>query len=451
MIRGNHAATWHQRPGLSGLLHVLGPAFAAAAVTATTHNPAEYAWVFVVTGLICWAARLDNYPIHLMSTARFAVRVGSAMAAAAVAVAPAYLEAVSLAPRAVLTVVAAGIAAAVIAMVDALFTMAAVRIAVIGEASFAELLAHQFADSGVRGFVFATCCSPSTPVDAFAALIRDERIDLVVIENRVLSSPEVERAVDACVELGVRLTDGVTLYERVLGHVPIAVIRSAWFRTVLDPERAATRPRLRRVRDVQVALTLAVVLAPLLLAIAVAVAYADGRPILFRPRRIGTRGQEFELLKFRTMRAAGRQAGSVWAAADDPRVTRLGAWLRRLHLDELPQLVNVLRGEMTLVGPRPEQPEIVEALEREIPYYSRRHLVVPGVTGWAQVRCGYAGTTLGTGWKIGHDLYYLNRRTLTFDALIMVETLRALVADRQYGRTPPDPRFLLRLESDAHA
>ena len=98
VIRGNHAATWHQRPGLSSLLHLLGPAFAAAAVTATTHNPAEYAWVFVVTALICWAARLDNYPIHLMSTARFAVRVGSAMAAAAVAVAPAYLEAVSLAP-----------------------------------------------------------------------------------------------------------------------------------------------------------------------------------------------------------------------------------------------------------------------------------------------------------------------------------------------------------------
>ena len=78
-------------------------------------------------------------------------------------------------------------------------------------------------------------------------------------------------------------------------------------------------------------------------------------------------------------------------------------------------------------------------LEREIPYYSRRHLVIPGVTGWAQVRCGYAGTTLGTGWKIGHDLYYLNRRTLTFDALIMLETLRTLVADRQYGRTPPHP------------
>ena len=88
MIRGNHAATWHQHPGLSSLLHVLGPAFAAAAVAATTHNPAEYTWVFVVTGLICWAARLDNYPIHLMSTARFAVRVGSTMAAAAVAVAP---------------------------------------------------------------------------------------------------------------------------------------------------------------------------------------------------------------------------------------------------------------------------------------------------------------------------------------------------------------------------
>ncbi len=450
MIRGNPSATWHQRARLSGWLYVLGPALAAAAVTATTRNPEECAWVLVVTGLICSGVRLETYPIHLMPTARFAARVGCAVAAATVAVVPTYMNAHGSPLRGIYTVGAAGVAAALIAMVDAVFAMAEVRIAVIGDASFAELLAEQFDDSGVRGFFFATWCSPDTSVEALKATLARKRIDLVVIENRVLGSIEVEHAVDACVELGVRLTDGVTLYERVLGHVPVAVIRSAWFRAVLDPERPATRVRLRRVRDIQIALMVAVVAAPVMLVVAAAVAICDGRPIFFRQRRIGKGGREFRLLKFRTMRSDPRP-GASWATPDDPRITSLGGWLRKLHLDELPQLINVLRGEMTLVGPRPEQPDIVEVLEREIPYYSRRHLVIPGVTGWAQVRCGYAGSTLGTGWKIGHDLYYLNRRTLTFDALIMLETLRTLVADRQYGRTPPHARFLLRTESDAGA
>ncbi len=106
---------------------------------------------------------------------------------------------------------------------------------------------------------------------------------------------------------------------------------------------------------------------------------------------------------------------------------------------------------MTLVGPRPEQREIVEALELEIPFYSRRHLVTPGITGWAQVKCGYAGSMLGSSWKIGHDLFYLSRRSLLFDALIMIETFPVLVRDRQYGRRAPDPHFLLSFEPAANA
>jgi lipopolysaccharide/colanic/teichoic acid biosynthesis glycosyltransferase len=298
--------------------------------------------------------------------------------------------------------------------------------------------------------VFATSCQGALPADELKNIIRRERIDLVVIENRLLSSPEIERAVDACVDLNVRLTDGATLYERVLGHVPIAVIRSAWFRTALDPERPGSRSRLRRTRDILTSAAMLAVLGPLLLALALAAVISDGRPVLFRQRRVGKRGREFELLKFRTMRVAD-DSDPRWAVADDPRVTGLGAVLRRTHLDELPQLINVLRGEMTLVGPRPEQPRIVEVLEREIPYYSRRHLVTPGITGWAQVQCGYAGSKLGTGWKIGHDLYYLNRRTLVFDALIMIETLHMVVADRQFGRSTPDPQFLILHERPAHA
>ena len=122
-----------------------------------------------------------------------------------------------------------------------------------------------------------------------------------------------------------------------------------------------------------------------------------------------------------------------WASADDPRITGIGRLLRRLHLDELPQLINVLRGEMSIVGPRPEQPEFVERLEQGLPFYSRRHLIKPGITGWAQVRCGSAGSDVGSGWKLCHDLYYLKHRSMVFDLAILAETVRTVFSDPYQG------------------
>ena len=121
---------------------------------------------------------------------------------------------------------------------------------------------------------------------------------------------------------------------------------------------------------------------------------------------------------------------------DDPRVTRIGRLLRKTHLDELPQLYNILRGEMSLVGPRPEQPEFVEQLEEVLPFYQRRHLLKPGLTGWAQVRCGYAGSDVGSAWKLSHDLYYLKHRSMAFDLAIIGETFRTVFADRRFSIEP---------------
>ena len=129
--------------------------------------------------------------------------------------------------------------------------------------------------------------------------------------------------------------------------------------------------------------------------------------------------------KLRTMKIdAGSEA--QWASSDDPRVTRLGRLLRRTHVDELPQLLNVLRGEMSVVGPRPEQPEFVAQLERSLQFYDRRHLLKPGITDWAQVRCGYARSDIGSAWKLCHDLYYLKHRSIPLDLVIIGETLRTV-------------------------
>jgi lipopolysaccharide/colanic/teichoic acid biosynthesis glycosyltransferase len=178
-----------------------------------------------------------------------------------------------------------------------------------------------------------------------------------------------------------------------------------------------------------------------ILAVVALIIRRDGGPVFFRQRRIGEGGQPITLIKLRTMNVDDGEEAQ-WASADDPRVTTIGRILRRTHLDEFPQIINVLRDEMSLVGPRPEQPEFVERLEELIPFYARRHLIKPGITGWAQVRCGYAGSDTGSAWKLSHDLYYLKHRSMAFDLAILGETVRTLFADRQHKLAPMSLSFV---------
>jgi lipopolysaccharide/colanic/teichoic acid biosynthesis glycosyltransferase len=164
---------------------------------------------------------------------------------------------------------------------------------------------------------------------------------------------------------------------------------------------------------------------PLVLVLALLVRL-DGGPAIFAQERIGEGGHPFRLYKLRTM-LVGSGDVAAWARKGDPRTTAIGRILRRTHLDELPQLVNVLRGEMSLVGPRPEQPEFVELLERLLPFYQRRHLIRPGLTGWAQVRCGYANSERDAAWKLCNDLYYVKHRSLGLDLLLLAETAGLLL------------------------
>jgi lipopolysaccharide/colanic/teichoic acid biosynthesis glycosyltransferase len=168
----------------------------------------------------------------------------------------------------------------------------------------------------------------------------------------------------------------------------------------------------------------------------------DGGPALFNQSRVGERGETFRLYKLRSMRVDA-SAAAQWASLDDPRITRIGHFLRKSHLDELPQLWNVIKGDMSLVGPRPEQPEFVDRLERSVPFYQRRHMVRPGITGWAQVRCGYAGSDVGSAWKLCHDLYYLKHRSMVFDMIMLGETFRTLFSDRRHAIEPRHTSFIL--------
>jgi len=151
-------------------------------------------------------------------------------------------------------------------------------------------------------------------------------------------------------------------------------------------------------------------------------------PVIYRQERVGRRGKRFTLLKFRSMtRDAEKDGKPAWAAVNDQRVTRVGRFLRKTRIDELPQLINVLRGEMSVVGPRPERPEFVAMLSEQVPFYAIRHSVKPGITGWAQVRYSYVATIEDSVKKLEYDIYYVKNHSMLLDALILLETIRVVL------------------------
>jgi lipopolysaccharide/colanic/teichoic acid biosynthesis glycosyltransferase len=168
-----------------------------------------------------------------------------------------------------------------------------------------------------------------------------------------------------------------------------------------------------------------------MIATVIAIALEDGYPVLYRQPRIGQAGRVFDVIKFRSMRRNAEDDGKPrWASSNDDRVTRVGRIIRKLRIDELPQLINVLRGDMSLVGPRPERPFFVDRLTREVPFYAARHSVKPGVTGWAQVRYHYGSSVDDSVQKLQYDLYYVKNHTLFLDLLVLVETIGVVVTGK---------------------
>jgi exopolysaccharide biosynthesis polyprenyl glycosylphosphotransferase len=218
-------------------------------------------------------------------------------------------------------------------------------------------------------------------------------------------------------------------YEYAFGRVPVQHLSPMWFVSLLHLYRRPYPRLAKRALDVTLAAVVLVAAAPLMLLIALLVRRSGPGAILFRQQRLGEGGEPFEILKFRTMIEHAEEPGqAVWARTDDPRVTPIGRRLRKWRLDELPQLWNVLRGEMSIVGPRPERPEFLERLENEVPFWTRRHLAKPGLTGWAQIRCGYTSDELSAADKLAYDLYYLKHQSVALDLAIAFRTARTVIS-----------------------
>jgi lipopolysaccharide/colanic/teichoic acid biosynthesis glycosyltransferase len=184
--------------------------------------------------------------------------------------------------------------------------------------------------------------------------------------------------------------------------------------------------RVKRIVDVALGAAGTVALAVVTPMVVLANLAANRGPLLYRQARVGKNGAPFEILKFRTMRPVGDHLANEWTGEDDPRITRFGRVLRRTHLDELPQVVNILRGELSVVGPRPEQPHYVDQLTEKLPFYAMRHLVRPGLTGWAQVKYGYAGDERDALEKLQYEFFYLRRQSVSLDLRIVGRTIRSV-------------------------
>jgi len=230
---------------------------------------------------------------------------------------------------------------------------------------------------------------------------------------------------------GIQIEEAAATYEATFGRVSTRELRPAQliFSSNLGPN--PKRVMLQSIYSWSIALVLALAAAPLMLLVGIAVKVTSRGPVLFRQQRAGRNGVPFTLYKFRSMiQNAERASGAVWASKDDPRITGLGRWLRRLRLDELPQLFNVLKGDMSMVGPRPERPEFVAELEKRIPFYRQRHCVKPGITGWAQINHKYGDTIEDTIAKLEYDLYYIKNLAPALDALIMFHTAKVMLLSR---------------------
>lgn len=255
--------------------------------------------------------------------------------------------------------------------------------------------------------------------------VRSRGISEIVLATPGPLSAETMQALVRCQELGVDIVPLAVEYEQRLLRVPIEHLPPDWMFTSL-PEWVRTRDASRlakRLVDMLGAAAGLVLLLIVLPFVALLIGLDSGRPIFYRQRRVGAGGREFDVIKFRTMVRGAEAEGPRWASADDPRATRVGRWLRRSRLDELPQVLNILRGEMSIVGPRPERPEFVTELEREVPFYRARLMVRPGLTGWAQVNQRYGGSMDDAARKLEYDLYYIKHRSFLFDAWIVLRTV----------------------------
>jgi exopolysaccharide biosynthesis polyprenyl glycosylphosphotransferase len=253
--------------------------------------------------------------------------------------------------------------------------------------------------------------------------LRASNIDTVITAENPHLNPTIAQAFYECIPYKIRFLDLAQSYELLTGRIPISYVNQTWFLENINEHQKKVYDNLKRAADVAAAILILALSLPLWPLIAFLIKWESAGPVFYKQERVGKDKKLFGLLKFRSMIQNAESGTAVWAQEKDKRVTKTGAFLRRAHLDELPQMINIVMGDIGLVGPRPERIEFVRELEKEIPHYNIRHITKPGFTGWAQINFRYARTPMDTYEKFQYDLYYLKNRSLVLDISILLKTV----------------------------
>lgn len=262
-------------------------------------------------------------------------------------------------------------------------------------------------------------------------LVKRENIDRIVVamgERR--GQFPTEQLLHLSLSGNVSIEEGASFYERVTGRVHLDMVRPSWLIFSGRKRQARLNSMARAVLHRGVAFVGAVLSLPIALVTAILIKLDSRGPILYKQERVGRNGRGFMVMKFRSMRVDAEQNGPVWARDADDRVTRVGRIIRKIRVDEIPQFWNILKGDMNFVGPRPERPHFVAQLAVEIPYYEQRHLIAPGLTGWAQIKYPYGASIEDARQKLQYDLYYIKNQSLALDAAILFETVKTILFGR---------------------
>ena len=260
------------------------------------------------------------------------------------------------------------------------------------------------------------------------SFVKREKISLIVVSPVVAENSEILGRLMALLPLGIGIRPFSSFYEEITGKVPISMITERWFLENPPVRQKFFFDAAKRAVDIAGAMILAAPTAIFIPAIALTIKLETSGPIFYKQRRVGKNGELFTIYKFRSMAANAETNGAQWASEDDPRITRVGRVLRKTRLDELPQILAILKGELSFVGPRPERPEFVEELRKIIPFYDIRHSVKPGLTGWAQINFPYGASTKDSYRKLQYDLFYIKNRSITLDITTLLKTIKTVLS-----------------------
>ena len=294
------------------------------------------------------------------------------------------------------------------------------KIAILGEGTEIEKLKEELNKKPFLGYKIVELDFSKDLLDQ----IKKEGITTIVFPDEFEKDPKFQNLFYNLLFLGLNFQDFASFYERIFEKIPVTSISRVWFFENLKEGEKKIYDKFKRIFDLILATTILVLTLPFWTLIALAIKIEDGGPVFYKQERVGKNKKIFKLIKFRSMIKEAEKEGPKWAEIEDQRVTKVGRFLRKFHLDEIPQMINVIRGDISLVGPRPERPEFVEKLEKEIPYYNLRHIIKPGFTGWAQIKFRYARSVEDSLEKFQYDLYYIKNRSLFLDLKILLKTFQ---------------------------